>query len=65
MPRHPPTTPPSTRADVLRAAERLRAAAILLERHAARCTDPAATAHGDALRMARGMVRAVVQKDEE
>ena len=50
----------TTRDDVLRAAERLRRAARLLERHATRCTEPVATAHEEALRQARGMVRAVM-----
>ena len=59
MRRLPPDTP-ATRAEVLRHAERLRRAAQLLERHARRVTDPAAPAHAEALRVARGMVRAVV-----
>lgn len=54
----------TTRDDVIRAAERLRRAAQLLDRHVARCTDPAAAAHADALRTARGMVRAVVEAQE-
>lgn len=52
----------TTRDDILRAAERLRRAAQLLERHATRCTDPVAVAHEEALRQARGMVRAVMSE---
>lgn len=58
-----PTTT-TTRADVLAAADRLRRAAILLERHAARCVEPTAPAHAAALRQAQGMVRAVVDTGE-
>lgn len=64
MPRR--STPPilATRADVLRAAERLQRAAELLRQHARRCTEDAAPAHGRALHMARGMVRAVVVTED-
>lgn len=55
-----PTTTPATRTEVLRAAEQLSRAARLLTAHAQRCTDPTAPAHAEALRQARGMVRAVV-----
>jgi hypothetical protein len=57
-----PTT--TTRADVLRHAERLRRAALLLEAHARRCLDPDAPAHALALRQARGMVRRLTSEEE-
>lgn len=63
MPPSPSTI--TTRDDVLRAIERLRAAATLLELHARRCTDPAAVAHEAALRRAGGMVRTVVERRRE
>lgn len=50
-----------SRADVLRAIERLRAAQGLLEAHARACTDPDAPAHATALRRAGGMVRRLVE----
>jgi hypothetical protein len=58
MRRRPTTT--TTRAEILEAAQRLRRAALLLEAHARRCTEAEAPAHGEALRQAQGMVRAVV-----
>lgn len=61
----PPPPTAATRSDVLRTAERLRTAAQLLEAHARRCTVPEAPAHSEALRRARGMVRAVVGEQEE
>jgi len=50
----------TTRIDLLRHAERLRRAAQLLEAHTRRCVVEHAPAHAEALRVARGMVRAVV-----
>lgn len=49
-----------TRADVLRMAEKLRRASRLLEEHARRCTEPTAPAHAQAIKQARGMVRAEI-----
>lgn len=58
------TTTLPTRADLLAHADRLRRAAALLEAHARRCTVEVAPAHGEALRVARGMVRSVVEGGE-
>lgn len=58
--RQPTTTTLITRAELLRHAERLRRAAQLLEAHARRVVVEQTPAHGEALNVARGMVRAVV-----
>jgi hypothetical protein len=64
MRRTPPSIHPSPRAENLRHAERLRRAAALLEIRARRCLDEMAPAHGEALREARAMVRAMVDSGE-
>lgn len=53
-----------TRADVLAHAERLRAAALLLEAHARHCRDEEARAHAVALKRAHGMVRRLTSDEE-
>jgi hypothetical protein len=63
MPMSQPLTPLTTRDELLAHAERLRRAAQLLEAQARRCREPAAPAHAEALRVARGMVRAVVESE--
>lgn len=55
-------TTTTTRDAILRAAARLRRAAMLLEAHARRCTEPEAPAHETALRQAAGMVRSVIER---
>ena len=60
-----PTKQPTTRADILTAAEALRRAARLLEAHARRVRDDAAPAHARALREARGMIRRVARDRED
>jgi hypothetical protein len=58
--RQPLDIPTTTRAEVLRAAEVLQREAMHLKSHAGRCTDEVAPAHAEALRRARGRVRAVI-----
>jgi hypothetical protein len=56
------TTTTATRSEVRRTAEVLRRAYLHLKSHEGRVTDEQAAAHAEALRVARGMVRAVVNE---
>jgi hypothetical protein len=59
----PVPQPTATRSEVRRTAEVLRRAYLHLKSHEGRVTDEQAAAHAEALRVARGMVRKLVDSE--